>query len=219
MRSLKLLMTAALVLFTAHGFAGTIPYANIGAVAPTSTFTADATGDITGYLVQGGQAEGGTAADTDYIEMIDVTTGTSSGWLFDSQTTPVGASANFGDVTAGDVLEFELLNASLSSRISSNVILSSNPADSRDGLNHAYSAPWTGSTLNGVYIPAGTYIGFEDEPAIFGSQQSDFNYDDEAIVIENDAALTIAAPEPGSFCLLGTGLLGLIAIGRRKLRG
>jgi hypothetical protein len=213
MRTRTIVATVALVLFAVQSKAGSIPYSNIGTVAPANTFVADATGDITGYLVESGYAEGGGAWDTDYVEMIDVTTGTSSGWVFDNQTTPAGTSVNFGSVNAGDVLQFDLNNATL------NVVVSSNPADSSDGLNHAYSTTWAGGDINGIYIPAGTYIAFEDEPQIFlGVDHSDFNYDDETFVITDDSQIPVVTPEPGSFYLLGTGLLALVETRRRKLR-
>jgi hypothetical protein len=213
MKTQVLISTAAIILFAVQSKAGTIPYPNVGTVAPTNTFVADATGDITGYFVQGGIGVGGTAVDTDYIEMRDVTTGTSSGWVFDNQTTAEGTTVNFGEVNTGDVLEFELYNKSLG------VVVSSNPADSSDGLNHAYATSWAGGDVNGVYIPAGTYIGFEDEPLHFGNGgHSDFNYTDDAFVIDDDSADPTAVPEPGSFYLLGSGLVTLMGIGRRKLR-
>jgi len=158
--------------------------------------------------VQGGAASGGGASDLDFVQMIDVTTATSSGWLFDNQTTGAGASADFGSVHAGDTLEFELLNVSLG-----DLVFSSVAADSADGDNHAYSVAWGGGTLNGALIPAGTYIGMEDEPASF----SDFNYNDDSFVF-TDVSSTPTIPEPSSFYLLGSGLVGLVEYGRRKLR-
>jgi hypothetical protein len=213
MKTRTLVTTVALVLFAVQSKAGSIPYQNIGTVAPTNTFVADATGDITGYFVEGGLAEGGGAWDTDYVELIDVTTRTSSGWVFDNQTTAIGTTLNLGYVNAGDVLEFELQNRTLG------VIVSSNPADSSDGLNHVYATTWRGGNINGAYIPAGTYIALEDEPLTFGGDgHSDFNYNDDAFVIDDDDFDPPVIPEPGSFYLLGTGLLALIGIGRRKLR-
>lgn len=202
-----ILAASALIAFGSYAQAQ-IPYPNIGTIAPTNTFTATSTGDITGYFVQGGAASGGGASDLDYVQMIDLTTNTSSGWLFDNQTTVAGASADFGSVNAGDTLEFQLLNVSLG-----NEVFSSIPADSFDGDNHAYSTSWGGGTLNGATIPAGTYIGMEDEPASF----SDFNYNDDSFVF-TDVSSTPTIPEPSSFYMLGSGLLGLMEYGRRKLR-
>lgn len=213
MKTGTVVATLAVVLFAAQSKAGTIPYPDIGKVAPTDTFVADATEEVTGYFVEGGVKEGGTAVDTDYIKMLDVTTGTSSGWVFDNQTTSEGTTVDFGEVNAGDVLEFEMYNKSLG------VVVSSNPADSSDGLNHAYATSWAGGDVNQIYIPAGTYIGFEDEPLNFGiGQHSDFNYTDDAFVIDDDSQDPVV-PEPDSFFLLGSGLLALIGIGKRRLRG
>jgi hypothetical protein len=198
---------SALVVFASYAQAQ-IPYPNVGTIAPSNTFTASSTGDITGYFVQGGAASGGGASDLDFVQLFDVTTATSSGWLFDNQTTGAGASADFGSVHAGDTLEFELLNVSLG-----DLVFSSVAADSADGDNHAYSVAWGGGTLNGALIPAGTYIGMEDEPASF----SDFNYNDDSFVF-TDVSSTPTIPEPSSFYLLGSGLVGLVEYGRRKLR-
>jgi hypothetical protein len=152
--------------------------------------------------------------------MIDVTTNTASAWTFDNQTTSIGTEADFGPVNAGDVLEFQLLNTSLTTvAFPGGIILSSIPADSFDGDNHAYSTAFAGGNLNGGTFPAGTYIGMEDEPASWNGNPnfSDFNYNDDSFVF-TDVASAVATPEPNSFLLLGTGLLGLVEYGRRKLR-
>jgi len=206
MKILTIVTAAALVLFATQSRADAIPYGNMGTVAPTNTFTATATGVVEGYLLHGGTAEGGTAADTDLIEMVDVTAGTNSGWLFDNQTTTPGTEANFGTVTAGDTLEFLLENTT------THEVVSSIPANSPDGINHAYSTTYSGGVVNGSTIPAGTYIGFEDEILPI----SDLNYNDDAFVFE-DLGSSPTAPEPGSLYLLGTGLLVMAGLVRRKL--
>ena len=217
MKIKAILVAAALVLSVVQAKAQ-IPYGNVGTVAPTNVFKATTTGDITGYFVQGGYASGGGAGDLDFVGMLDVTTNTFSGWEFNNQTSLAGDTANFGSANAGDVLEFLLENTSITSfnNISypSGIILSSIPADSVDGVNHAYSTSWAGGTLNGASIPAGTYVGMEDLPV----PDSDLNYNDDSFVFAG-VAETSATPEPSSFMLLGTGLLGLIEFGRRKLRG
>jgi hypothetical protein len=192
-------VTAALALFTSQSHAGTIPYGNIGSVAPTNSFTATATGSIEGYFF------GFSAADTDEVRMLDVTKGTASAWTFDNQTTTPGSSYNFGAVNDGDVLEFELWN------VSAGYILSSNPSDSVDGINHAYSTWYSGSG-GPSGIPAGTFIGMED----LKQSVSDLDYNDDQLVFTDVSSAP--TPEPESLFLLGTGLLSLASIGRRKLR-
>jgi len=222
MKTLKILAAAVIALFAAHAMAGSVPYQNVGHVAPTNTFTATATGVITGYFVLGGSASGGYAGDLDYVQMLDLTNPSAdTGWHFDNQTTVAGATANFGNVQAGDVLEFQLRNAYLTTTGNPNgIILSSNPANSYDGLNHAYSTSFAGGTLNGVNIPAGTYVGMEDLPESFYGYTgiSDFNYNDDTFVFTDVGANDPSAtPEPGSLVLMGTGLLGVAVLVRKKV--
>jgi hypothetical protein len=208
MKFKTLIVAAVLGLCSISAKASDIPYPNVGTIAPTNTFTASSTGNITGYFVQGGAASGGGAGDLDFVGMEDVTTATFSGYLFNNQTTTAGTSANFGNVNAGDTLVFFLDNTTIAK------VLSSNPLLSADGLNHAYSTTWGGGTLNGANIPAGTYVGMEDLPP--GYQFADFNYNDDSFVFTNVSAIT-ATPEPSSILFLSSGLLGLVGFGRRKL--
>ena len=211
---------AALLMFVGQAKAGTIPYPNKGTIAPTNIFTASVTGTVTGYFVQGGVASAGGAIDLDYVQMLDLTNpSVDQGFLFNNQTTLAGASAFFGDVTKGDVLEFQLLDTSVTSfggkSYPSGIIDSSVPADSVDGINHAYSAAWAGGTLNGAAIPAGIYVGMEDRPV----PGSDLNYNDDSFVFTDvSSSTTPVIPEPSSFYLLGTGMLSLVEVARRKLR-
>jgi hypothetical protein len=176
--------------------ADNIPYAPVGTVAPTDTFTAIATGSVTGYFY------GASAADTDYVQVCDVTAGTCSGWAFDNQTTGVGTSYNFGSVTAGDTLVVNLDN------VTNGYILSSNPSGSPDGLNHAYGTAYTGGVAG---IPAGTFVGMED---LVRSAPSDFDYNDDEFVFTNVA---VATPEPASVFMLAIGILGLWGMKRRQV--
>jgi hypothetical protein len=185
-------------------YAGTIPYPNTGTVAPTNTFYATATGEVTGYFVKGGAASGGGAAEEDWVRMYDVTSNYTSPWLFDNQTTTSGTSADFGTVHAGDILVFELNPSWYPGSI-----FASDPALSSDGYNHTYSTDWGGGILNGASIPGGKFLGMED---LWIPRDSDLNYNDDTYVVQNVAA----TPEPGSLLLLGTGILGVAGMAFRK---
>lgn len=193
MKKTSLTLLVVLGLSALPLFGGAIPYPNPGTVAPTNVFTAVATGNVTGYFY------GSSAGDTDYIGMFNVTTSTFSGWLFNNQTTAPGTSADFGPVSAGDVLVFELWDAS------SGLHFASVPALSDDGINHAYATSFAG----GGGIPAGIYLGMEDLPL----GHSDLDYNDNQFVFQNVAA----TPEPGTLATLGSGILGLAGVVRRKI--
>jgi hypothetical protein len=78
-----------------------------------------------------------------------------------------------------------------------------------NGDSHAYFTAFSG-TIGAYGTINGTYVGMEDLPA----NQSDWDYNDDTFVFTSvDAAPT---PEPTSFALLGTGLVGAAGALRRK---
>ena len=200
----------SLALAPALASADNIPYGNPGSIAPTSVITASTTGSVTGYFF------GANAAYTDTVRLVDETSGTTSPYFFNNQTESLGASANFGAVTAGDTLAFEVYDANL------NQTFASDPSLSQDGINHAYAAPYSGGVIvNGATIPAGTYIGMED----LNKAHSDFDYNDVTFVFDNIGTTTVpvpvpvmsSVPEPTSIALLGTGLLAAAGGLRKRL--
>jgi hypothetical protein len=192
------LMTAGVFAGTSSQ-AGTIPYPNPGTINPAVyTFTASATGTVTGFFF------GFNAADVDSIEMLVNGVPSAAGFGFVNQTTAIGSSFDFGNVTAGDTITFLLRNQTTATDFSSNPLLNA------DLVQHIYSTDFAG---NGT-IPAGTYVAFED---LLASQGSDFDYNDDSFVFTNLAQVT-GTPIPGTLPLFmsGLGALGLLA--SRKIR-
>ncbi len=196
------LFAAALTLGTHFTQADTIPYSHKGTIATENTLTATTTGSVVGTFVGRG-----TAVDIDYVRLFDLTAGTYSDYGFENHSTAAGATMDFGQVTAGDTLVFELLDKS------KNDITATSAKYSQDGVNHGYETTYAGGTLNGAAIPAGLFVGIEDR---LKSQNSDFNYNDDTFVVSNVTATP--TPEPGSLLLLITGICGAAGTLRQRLK-
>lgn len=187
------LAVAATLAFSATASAAPVAYAHPGVEnAATYDLVAAATGDITAYFA------GSDASYTNELTMYvnGVATGT---FGMNNHASHYGDQINFGSVKAGDKLVFELLTLN-----PGNVgPWYSDRARNTDGLQHIYSAAFSGDNL----VPAGTYVGFEDLPA-----GGDFDYNDENFVFTNVAVQGDTAPsnvpEPASLALLLVGALG-----------
>lgn len=188
--------------FVLSAHAGSINYAYAGTVASTVTTYATTGNGI--YLCY----YGSTAAYTDYIGVYDIANGYNSGLVFDNRTTSVGSKVVIGAglINTGDQLVFYI--------DSPDGIFGSNAGYSADGINHGYITAYTGGTINNVNVPAGLFVGMEDE----NKSHSDLNYNDDDF-IATGVSTTAVTPEPASIFLLGTGLLACIgARNRRSIR-
>jgi hypothetical protein len=196
MRTKTLLMALFLVLaVSSASMAQFIPYPNIGTPAAPTSFIATGTGPVEAYFY-------GQTAGFDSVIGLWVNGVNTGIYGLPNHASPYGASLNFGNVNSGDTLEFELYVYNLG------YSWFSTASDNSDGLNHTYSTAFAGDS----FIPAGTYVGFEDLPG-----GGDLDYDDHQFVFTNVSSVV---PEPASLALLGSGLLGagLVAARRRKVK-
>ena len=194
--SLYLLILLALATTAVPAMADNIPYGTAGTAAPTKAFSAISTGSVTGYFF------GFSAADTDKIQLCDVTKSMCSAFVFDNQTTAIGTSINLGSVNAGDKLTINLEN------LTTGYLLSSDPSKSVDGINHAYATAYTGGVAG---IPAGLFVGMEDLRA----PGSDLDYNDDQFVLTN-VTTAVSTPEPSTLLLLSVGMFGIFQLRRRQ---
>lgn len=193
-----LLPTFALALITSIAAnADSIPYPNPGSVSSGHHFTAAASGDLVGYFLDSSAA---------YDNQIGVfVNGTQlGGYSLDDHASRAGQSVNFGHVNAGDTIVFALNVLSQGYKLYSDTALNS------DATDHVYATAFGGQSIGGVTVPSGVYLGFEDQLATI----SDLDYNDQDLVFTNVAM--VANPEPISFVLFGTGLLGLGLLRRKK---
>lgn len=205
----------ALTLFLAIGsttlLADDIPYANVGQLAPARNFTAVATGTLVGYFA------GSDAGGNDTIELWDTTQNTFSGFLLPNHSSTIGAPTDFLSVNAGDNLVFIISNDS-TGQVNDSVNNGGVATPfSADGYNHAYSTAYTGGIARLPTGLTGTFVGMEDL-SVLGLAPltgTDLDYNDDTFVF-TDIAATTPTPEPTTFVLLGTGLVGVAFVFRRK---
>ena len=205
MKSPAVFTSLVLVASASLMHAGVIPYPNIGTVAPQQLTYASSSSGVEVYYY------GSTASYNDSVEVYDVQTSFKSGAILPNHATTLGSELTVGgapgQINAGDQLVFYI--------VSPEGNFASIASYSADNVNHAYITGYGGGTLNGNSIPAGLFVGLEDESAY----RADFNYNDDTFVFAGvSAPNATVTPEPSSLALFGTGVLGLGQMVRRRLR-
>jgi hypothetical protein len=180
--------------------ADSIPYPNPGTYNPvTYSFTAAASGDVVAYFA-------GSGAGFDNQLGLLVNGVQQGGFGLDDHTSAIGDAFNFGPVAAGDSLVFILNNLTLGKLAYSDPSLNTAYDDPGDtiGHNHVYSTTYTATSPIIGAIPAGIYVGFEDQPF----PNSDFGYTDETFVVTNVAMTSVPEPSSAFLAILSTLIVG-----------
>jgi hypothetical protein len=172
--------------------ADVIPYPNSGTENPVvvGSFFALNTGSLNIWF--GGR---GDAVFTDILTAS--VNGVDTGFSLNNHTATLGQYFNFGAVTAGDIVAFTLR------ALNTGDVWSQNPSLNSDLANHLYTAAFSGGVVGSTFVPASTYIAFED----LAKRVSDFNYRD--LQFYAKSGVVAAVPEPSTWAMMLLGFAGM----------
>ena len=189
------------------------------------TITAQSTGDITGNLYYY------SANFIDFVRIVDTNPNNSwtSPWMLENQLGTQQPKVDFGHALAGDVLVVELCDeqeqtALCASNSKNPYIFASDPTYSSDHVSHAVvNIKGNVSDLANGGGSLSALIWMED---LADKQHTDWDYNDSVIALHNvivnfyqsnGNGIDAPTPEPGTICLLASGLAaGLIRLRKRN---
>jgi len=195
------LASLLLALSFSNANADVIPYPNSGTENPAvvGSFFALNTGSLNIWF--GGK---GGASFTDILTAS--VNGVDTGVSLNNQTATLGQYFNFGSVTAGDIVTFTL------TVFNTGDVWSQNPALNPDSANHIYTTAFSGGVIGSTFVPASTYIAFEDLP----KDVADFNYLDLQIYAKSGVVAAIPEPSTWAMMILGFPGVGFMAYRRKS---
>jgi hypothetical protein len=195
------LASLLLALSFSNANADAIPYPNSGIENPVvvGSFFALNTGSLNIWF--GGK---GDAVFTDILTAS--VNGVDTGFSLNNQTATLGQYFNFGPVTAGQIVQF-----SIRANDTGNV-WSQDPNSNSDLANHLYTTAFSGGVIGSTFVPASTYIAFED----LAKDVSDFNYLDLQIYAKSGVVAAVPEPSTWAMMILGFAGVGFMAYRRKS---
>lgn len=143
----------------------------------------------------------GTSASYTDLLYLDSPAGAYTSLIFNNHATPVGTTVDLGAFTAGTELIFRIDVTNTGDKFYSGLA-----SRNADGKAHA--------RVTSGYSATETLVEFED---LYGTPEGDRGFNDLSYTFTNVRATEpTAAPEPSTLALIGSGLVGIVAVAVRR---